>query len=515
MAVLYYEIRENTFLRWCNDYLSRRGLRMSDFKTGFKSGLLLVNLMEIISGKSLGRCNLHPKIYVQKTENVGIAIKFIQDEGIKLVNIGAEDIVDGNMRLILGLMWTLILRYEVKGGGDGTDGDAISDLLEWVRSKIPEYDVKGFTKDWNDGRALCGLVNALRPGSFPNHMDMNPDHKKGNCGKGISAAQRFLNIDPLLLPEEMAHKKVDKIAVITYISQFRNVRHEDMQDIEAEVDESKLVKAHGPGLFEGVADFETFFTVERTGEVKKDVVVKIVDENGDIVSHHHSDVADGCSTVTYTPKNAGEVSVSISIDGKDIEGSLFKVTVLESESLGGEGKIRVFFSTTSSNEKTRTDTQALKVMMEIEKIHLRPDFEPWHPVDLMEKEDRDAVFRVAGTRHLPIVIIDDQYMGSYDEFFELKKSGKLAQILKTDKIQLISPEEHARRMRQCEDTAEAKSNDLKGERQAKLAAESRRMSATKMKAFKVEEEAKAAPVATTPTPTVNASAPPPKKSTTL
>ena len=32
---------------------------------------------------------------------------------MKLESIGAEDIVDGNERLILGLMWMIILRFQI------------------------------------------------------------------------------------------------------------------------------------------------------------------------------------------------------------------------------------------------------------------------------------------------------------------------------------------------------------------------------------------------------------------
>jgi spectrin beta len=32
---------------------------------------------------------------------------------VHLENIGAQDIVDGNARLTLGLIWTIILRFQV------------------------------------------------------------------------------------------------------------------------------------------------------------------------------------------------------------------------------------------------------------------------------------------------------------------------------------------------------------------------------------------------------------------
>jgi spectrin beta len=33
---------------------------------------------------------------------------------VRLENIGAEDIVDGNPRMILGLIWTIILRFQIQ-----------------------------------------------------------------------------------------------------------------------------------------------------------------------------------------------------------------------------------------------------------------------------------------------------------------------------------------------------------------------------------------------------------------
>jgi hypothetical protein len=69
---------------------------------------------------------------IQKAENVNKALEFINSRGVKLTNIGPEgkllpvtpsrfycstlptaDIIDGNLKLILGMIWTLILRFTI------------------------------------------------------------------------------------------------------------------------------------------------------------------------------------------------------------------------------------------------------------------------------------------------------------------------------------------------------------------------------------------------------------------
>ena len=79
----------------------------------------------------------------------------------------------------LGLIWTLILHYQI-----GADSGAKNELLQWVRSKIPSYNIQNFTKDWNDGRALCALNNALAPGTCSDHERLDPNQKVKNCQNG-------------------------------------------------------------------------------------------------------------------------------------------------------------------------------------------------------------------------------------------------------------------------------------------------------------------------------------------
>ena len=79
------------------------------------------------------------------------ALKFLIADGVKLVNFDAQNIVDGGLKLVLGLLWTLILKDQTSH--NKTDASKIA-LLEWVNSKVVEHKVKNFSSDLNDGNTL-------------------------------------------------------------------------------------------------------------------------------------------------------------------------------------------------------------------------------------------------------------------------------------------------------------------------------------------------------------------------
>ncbi|KAG5646521.1 hypothetical protein DXG03_003288 [Asterophora parasitica] len=107
---------------------------------------------------SLGRYNKNPRMRVQKAENVNKALEFITSRGVKLTNIGPEasDIIDGNLKLILGMIWTLILRFTIADISE--EGlSAKEGLLLWCQRKTEPYkevDVQDFSTSWSDGLAL-------------------------------------------------------------------------------------------------------------------------------------------------------------------------------------------------------------------------------------------------------------------------------------------------------------------------------------------------------------------------
>lgn len=120
------------------------------------SQVILIHLLEILGNESLGRYASKPKLRVQRFENVNVALDFIKGRGIQMTNIGAEDVVDGNQKLILGLIWTLILRFTISDINE--EGmTAKEGLLLWCQRKTACYDeveVRDFSASWNDGLAL-------------------------------------------------------------------------------------------------------------------------------------------------------------------------------------------------------------------------------------------------------------------------------------------------------------------------------------------------------------------------
>lgn len=81
-------IQQNTFTRWANEHLKCVSKHIGDLESDLSDGLRLVSLVEVLSQKHLPKHNKRPTFRSQKLENVSVALKFLEDEGIRIVNIG-------------------------------------------------------------------------------------------------------------------------------------------------------------------------------------------------------------------------------------------------------------------------------------------------------------------------------------------------------------------------------------------------------------------------------------------
>ncbi|XP_026577682.1 plectin isoform X14 [Pseudonaja textilis] len=158
-----------------------------------------------------------------KLQNVQIALDYLKHRQVKLVNIRNDDIADGNPKLTLGLIWTIILHFQISDiqvTGQSEDMTAKEKLLLWSQRMVEGYQglrCDNFTSSWRDGR----LFNAVIHRHKPMLIDMNKVYHQSNVEnleQAFSVAEHDLGVTRLLDPEDVDVPQPDEKSIITYVS---------------------------------------------------------------------------------------------------------------------------------------------------------------------------------------------------------------------------------------------------------------------------------------------------------
>ncbi|ELU02482.1 hypothetical protein CAPTEDRAFT_100310, partial [Capitella teleta] len=335
-------IQKNTFTRWANEHLKTVNKHIGDLDTDLSDGLRLLALVEVLSGNKFAKFNKRPNFRTQKLENVTMTLKYLEvEEGIRIVNIDSSDIVDSKLKLILGLIWTLILHYSIsmpmwedeEGHPDTGNKDKTPKqrLLDWIQSKVPDRPITNFTSDWKDGKVVGALVDALAPGLCPDWEDWNPKDGVKNAKEAMDAAQQWLDVPQLIKPEEMCNPKVDDLSMMTYLSQFPNAKLKPGAPLRPKTNPAR-VRAYGPGIEPtgNSVGAPARFTVETFSAGRGELEITVLNPKGgketiEITFNNDRNLTYSC--VTYVPKKTGIHTVTVSYGGKPIKNSPFKVEV--------------------------------------------------------------------------------------------------------------------------------------------------------------------------------------------
>lgn len=225
------DVQKKTFTKWVNSQLAKTGKPpVDDLFSDLCDGRRLLELLEGLAGHELVRLE-RGFTRVHSLNNVNRALQILQKNNVELVNIGAADIVDGNHKLILGLIWSIILHWQVKdvmkdvmAGLQQTNSEKI--LLSWVRQntrQYPQVNVVNFSSSWNDGLAFNALIHSHRPELF----DWSSVEKKTSAidrlEHAFNKAEQHLGIERLLDPEDVAVPHPDKKSVIMYVTSLFKV----------------------------------------------------------------------------------------------------------------------------------------------------------------------------------------------------------------------------------------------------------------------------------------------------
>ncbi|XP_060074083.1 filamin-A-like [Ylistrum balloti] len=218
----WVEIQQSTFTNWVNEQLSQYSARsLTNLGTDLCDGVHLVALVETLQLKKIGRVYSKPQGQIQRLANVSLALTAITEDNVKLVNIGNEDVVNGNVKLILGLIWHLIVRYQISNRKTKSPPKKL--MMDWFRLTIPDLEINNFNKDWEDGIALHALIERLKPGTSPDWRKLHSKNKVENCRSAMVLAKEKLNIPRVISPENFASGDLDELSAMTYLSYFVKV----------------------------------------------------------------------------------------------------------------------------------------------------------------------------------------------------------------------------------------------------------------------------------------------------
>eukprot|EP00075_Anas_platyrhynchos_P010335 XP_027299588.1 microtubule-actin cross-linking factor 1 isoform X18 [Anas platyrhynchos] len=248
-------VQKKTFTKWVNKHLMKVRKHINDLYEDLRDGHNLISLLEVLSGVKLqieppaqrslrlvkapawcrasseereeeedddeeprekGRMRFH------RLQNVQIALDFLKQRQVKLVNIRNDDITDGNPKLTLGLIWTIILHFQISDiyiSGESGDMSAKEKLLLWTQKVTAGYiGVKctNFSSCWSDGKMFNALIHRYRP-DLVDMERVQIQSNRENLEQAFEIAER-LGVTRLLDAEDVDVASPDEKSVITYVS---------------------------------------------------------------------------------------------------------------------------------------------------------------------------------------------------------------------------------------------------------------------------------------------------------
>ncbi|XP_056670297.1 dystonin isoform X30 [Monodelphis domestica] len=247
------KVQKKTFTKWINQHLMKVRKHVNDLYEDLRDGHNLISLLEVLSGDTLPRerdflktlrlvssteaCEYEQhedlededkgprekgRMRFHRLQNVQIALDYLKKRQVKLVNIRNDDITDGNPKLTLGLIWTIILHFQISDihvTGESEDMSAKERLLLWTQQTTEGYAgirCENFTTCWRDGKLFNAIIHKYRP----DLIDMNivaVQSNLANLEHAFYVAEK-IGVIRLLDPEDVDVSSPDEKSVITYVS---------------------------------------------------------------------------------------------------------------------------------------------------------------------------------------------------------------------------------------------------------------------------------------------------------
>ncbi|TKS86203.1 Calmin Calponin-like transmembrane domain protein [Collichthys lucidus] len=217
-------------------------IEVHDLFRDIQDGHILMALLEELSGCKLLHGFKKSSHRIFRLNNIAKVLSFLEERNVKLVSIDAADVADGNSSIILGLIWNIILFFQIKeltgnirsqfpsssslsSIPTSSDSDtsfsstpsderqsattamrehskAIKKLLQWVQRRTRKFGVavQDFRKSWTSGLAFLAVIKSIDPSLVDMRKALLRTARE-NLEDAFRIAHYSLGIPRLLEPE--------------------------------------------------------------------------------------------------------------------------------------------------------------------------------------------------------------------------------------------------------------------------------------------------------------------------
>lgn len=231
-------------------------------------------------------------------------------------------------------------------------------LLRWLNSKRIGHEIKNFTTDWNDGTALCQLIDSIKPGLLPEEQYLQGSLPLSNVQIAMEKAKSALGIPMIISPSDMICSEVDELSVMTYLALIfeydlecnsakrsshaknRNVERGEREHVERDDNEETIRSSNTEKASEtvfGVTGEEIEYRLNLHDVNADEITVSIeFKPSGKMTESFKPNLkvfsmGKGRFRVNYTPNYAGKYRVSMYYKDEHIADSPYCLLVLPSD----------------------------------------------------------------------------------------------------------------------------------------------------------------------------------------
>lgn len=126
----YEEVQKKALTKWVNSKLATIGEHVNDLGTDLRDGKRLLKLLQTLSKDQVPKPE-GKSMRIHQLSNVQRALIFLKEQlGESLPNIGNEDIVNGDVKKTLALIFFIMLKYQMQGITDDAFGLGVISVIQ-------------------------------------------------------------------------------------------------------------------------------------------------------------------------------------------------------------------------------------------------------------------------------------------------------------------------------------------------------------------------------------------------